>query len=201
MLLVIPALTALAADVWGLLVAILEGERGVIDSSLAIFTLIALVGNLLLTIIIAGRIFFVAYRVGKYLPVCTSVPKVYRTTISATLESGLLYPVALIIYTACTLSGAHISSTVQLVAEAVFGSLVTIMGIASTLIIVRVSLGVAIHDEKSYKETIMRDIEPPQAQGQSSHGVVDLRRFDSPRTRRSVGTGGSQSDLEAQKEI
>ncbi|KAJ8076027.1 hypothetical protein PM082_022009 [Marasmius tenuissimus] len=34
------------------------------------------------------------------------------------------------------------------------------MGIASTLIIVRVSLGIAIHNEKTFKETILRNQDP-----------------------------------------
>ncbi|KAK1217022.1 hypothetical protein PQX77_020340 [Marasmius sp. AFHP31] len=75
------------------------------------------------------------------------------------------------------------------------------MGIASTLIIVRVTLGLAIHDEKSFKETILKDIEPPQAQNHTSHDVIDIRQRASLNTqelytesREEVGL-----DLEAQK--
>ncbi|KAJ8089898.1 hypothetical protein PM082_018476 [Marasmius tenuissimus] len=52
------------------------------------------------------------------------------------------------------------------------------MGIASTLIIVRVSLGIAIHDEKSFKETIVREYEATQEQP-STHSVMDIRGQDS----------------------
>ncbi|KAK1215114.1 hypothetical protein PQX77_022286 [Marasmius sp. AFHP31] len=70
------------------------------------------------------------------------------------------------------------------------------MGIASTLIIVRVSLGIAIHDEKSFKETIVREYEATQVQ-QSSHSVMDIRRRDSEDTESTVVT--LDEGLEAQK--
>ncbi|KAK1234613.1 hypothetical protein PQX77_002183 [Marasmius sp. AFHP31] len=91
--------------------------------------------------------------------------------------------------------------TSNLIADVLFDSLVTIMGIASTLIIVRVTLGLAIHDEKSFKETILKDIEPPQAQNQTSHGVVDIRHRASLNTQESYTESQEDVglDLEAQK--
>ncbi|KAK1230324.1 hypothetical protein PQX77_006579 [Marasmius sp. AFHP31] len=76
------------------------------------------------------------------------------------------------------------------------------MGIASTLIIVRVTLGLAIHDEKSFKETILKDIEPPQAQNHTSHNVIDIRQcasFNTQEYRESQEDVGP--DLEAQKRV
>ncbi|KAK1217021.1 hypothetical protein PQX77_020339 [Marasmius sp. AFHP31] len=195
------------------------------DWRMVTFAFLALVSNLLLTMligenalalnqkathleVIAGRIFYVAYQAGKYLPVRTSVPTVYKTIISATLESGLIYPTALMIYAACMLKYKQIAAdqrrydfTSILTADLLFESLVTIMGIASTLIIVRVTLGLAIHDEKSFKETILNDIEPPQAQNHTSHNVIDIRQRVSPNTQESYMESQEDigPDLEAQK--
>ncbi|KAJ8091908.1 hypothetical protein PM082_024141 [Marasmius tenuissimus] len=187
-IMVIPGLIAFGADAMG--------GPDTDDWGLAIFTFIALVGNLLLTMLIgkyiqypdlyndhlrgtAGRIFYVAYNVKKYLPVRTKVPTAYRTAISATLESGLIYPVAITIYAVSVLQAidtSHDLFTLRLIADSVFGSLVTIMGIASTLIIVRVALGAAIQDEQSFKETIMRDAELPQARNHISLSGLDTQQ-------------------------
>ncbi|KAK1224340.1 hypothetical protein PQX77_012749 [Marasmius sp. AFHP31] len=70
------------------------------------------------------------------------------------------------------------------------------MGIASTLNIVRVSLRIAIHDEKSFKETIVIEYEATQVQ-QSSHSIMDIRRRDCEDTESTVGT--LDEGLEAQK--
>ncbi|KAK1216293.1 hypothetical protein PQX77_021080 [Marasmius sp. AFHP31] len=73
----------------------------------------------------------------------------------------MIYPVGLIIYTSCVLNnlfGAKEQDSnpnLNLASETIFGSLVSLMGIASTLIVVRVTLGIAIHDEKSFKDTII----------------------------------------------
>ncbi|KAK1221344.1 hypothetical protein PQX77_015845 [Marasmius sp. AFHP31] len=132
----------------------------------------------------------------------------YRTIISATLESGLIYPIALILFATSVQKYDQIMAidhrhdfTSTLTADVLFDSLVTIMGIASTLIIVRVTLGLAIHDEKSFKETILKDIEPPQAQNQTSHGVIDIRQRASLNTQESYTESQEDvgPDLEAQK--
>ncbi|KAJ8085447.1 hypothetical protein PM082_004263 [Marasmius tenuissimus] len=123
--------------------------------------------NLLLTLLIAGRIFYIVHQVRAHLTLRTSIPQMYRTVISATLESGSLYPVALAIFTLCIFTGDETNNPttnrgfrLKLVFDTMFDSLITIMGIASTLIVVRVSLGIAIHDETSFKETVvMKDIE------------------------------------------
>ncbi|KAK1217016.1 hypothetical protein PQX77_020334 [Marasmius sp. AFHP31] len=77
------------------------------------------------------------------------------------------------------------------------------MGIASTLIIVRVTLGLAIHDEKSFKETILKDIEPPQVQNHTSHDIIDIRQCASLNTQESYTESREEVglDLEAQKRV
>ncbi|KAJ8089905.1 hypothetical protein PM082_018483 [Marasmius tenuissimus] len=175
-----------------------------------VFSFCALASNLLLTLLIAGRIIYIAYCVGKCLPPQSVVPTMHKTVLSATLESGLMYPVALVIYIVCMrwtqrhdLSKADRDANVggfwvyNLIAFTVWDSLITVMGIASTLIIVRVSLGVAIHDEKSFKETIVTEYELTQEQT-SSRNVMDVYRQrdseDMESTRETLA-----GDAEAQK--
>ncbi|KAJ8089922.1 hypothetical protein PM082_018500 [Marasmius tenuissimus] len=128
------------------------------------------------------------------------MPTLYKTVLSATLESGLIYPVALIIYAACVMgniqAGDYDSLTRDLVSATVWDSLITIMGIASTLIIVRVSLGIAIYDKKSFKETVVREYEATREQP-STHSVVDIHRKDSEDTESTLET--LDKDIEAQK--
>ncbi|KAJ8077918.1 hypothetical protein PM082_002359 [Marasmius tenuissimus] len=174
---------------------------------LAIFTFFAFIGNLLLTMLIAGRILLIAYRVGKNLPSRSSIPTVYRTIISATIESGLIYPLSLIVYTACVfVSWGYYRETegIDLTEDVVFDSLVTIMVISSTLIIVRVTLGIAIHDEKTFKETIAKDIlQSSQAQDHPfDHSILNIaRRPDSFDSHHGIDTQTTiiSLDLEAQK--
>ncbi|KAJ8091961.1 hypothetical protein PM082_024196 [Marasmius tenuissimus] len=161
----VPTAIAFGFNAYGLIITIMgtqcknPSNRNVL---LAVFALGALVGNVLFTLLIATRIFMIAYQVMKYVPSRASIPMMYRTIISATLESGLVYAIGLIIYTICVFElsmGTKATFRVGLIADSVFDSLITIMGIASTLIIVRVTLGVAIHDEKSFKETIVKNLD------------------------------------------
>ncbi|KAK1228306.1 hypothetical protein PQX77_008656 [Marasmius sp. AFHP31] len=78
------------------------------------------------------------------------------------------------------------------------------MGIASTLIIVRVTLGLAIQDEKSFKETILKDIDPPQAQNHTSHDVIAICQRASLNFTQELYTESQEHvgpDLEAQKRV
>ena len=47
-----------------------------------------------------------------------------------------------------------------------------------SLIIVRVSLGIAIDDEQSFKDTIARDFEATQGHPSSHGSLMDIRRLD-----------------------
>ncbi|KAJ8096228.1 hypothetical protein PM082_011357 [Marasmius tenuissimus] len=90
--------------------------------------------------------------------------------VSATLESGMIYPLILIANASTGVSSVALDGyfgiptssykrfTGEILAGATYHSLLPVMGIASTLIIVRVTLGLAIHDEKSCKETFTRDL-------------------------------------------
>ncbi|KAJ8089949.1 hypothetical protein PM082_018527 [Marasmius tenuissimus] len=211
-----PCIVAIVANIYGCIqtasktIAALDPTQN--KSPLVYFSICALVSNVMLTSLIAGRIFYIGYQVGKYLPFRATVPTLYKTVFSATLESGLIYPVALIIYTACVVTNLQEDSIDfsrktpnpnpmgywirALVAGTMWDSLITIMGIASTLIIVRVSLGIAIHDEKSFKETIVREYEATQMQ-ESLHSVMDIRRQCSGYMESTLGT--LDADLEVQR--
>ncbi|KAJ8090961.1 hypothetical protein PM082_024885 [Marasmius tenuissimus] len=74
--------------------------------------------------------------------------------------------------------GLRLANTLNMCSAAVYESFVTVMGIASTLIIVRSALGVAFNDEESFKVTVSRD----RALGRESRAmtdmVFDIRRSD-----------------------
>ncbi|KAJ8091910.1 hypothetical protein PM082_024143 [Marasmius tenuissimus] len=75
------------------------------------------------------------------------------------------------------------------------------MGIASSLIIVRVTLGIAVHDEQSLKETIRWRIEPTQLQRPASRSVIDIRRPQSLITPVDIQSRTTDSDFDAQKGV
>ncbi|KAK1231864.1 hypothetical protein PQX77_005001 [Marasmius sp. AFHP31] len=128
-----------------------------------IFVLLALVSKLLLlTVLTAGRLLYIACRDWKDLPFCASVSTVCRTMGSMAIESSLIYLVWFAAYAVVTISNqlwadseAHPVQRTDLI----FDSLVTIMGISSALIIVRVPLGTMIHGEDRFKEHGEKDIE------------------------------------------
>ncbi|KAJ8076042.1 hypothetical protein PM082_022024 [Marasmius tenuissimus] len=167
----------------------------------AIFGVCAVTSNLLLTALLAGRICFIVNRVTRYLP--PSSRKMYKTIISATLESGLLYPMVMLIYALFDIfwwrqpSSAVDWSLLAGISIIIFNSLINVMGIASVLIIVRISLGIAINDEKTFKETILRN-QGPSLNGPGAQTVIDIRREPCGCEQSRRETGGS--DLELQDE-
>ncbi|KAK1220968.1 hypothetical protein PQX77_016240, partial [Marasmius sp. AFHP31] len=185
---------------WGNPSSIRDGGPGIVY--FAIFAIGALISNLLLTVLIAGRILFIAHRVGKYLPFRTSIPRMYRTILLATLESGLIYPIGLIIYATSVSQRFRGYNeewfTTELIADVAFDSLVTIMGIASTIIIVRVALGIAIYDEQSFKDTILSSIKPTHAQHNRSESIIDICQHAGPAEESSLSQRTVTLDLEGQ---
>ncbi|KAF9257030.1 hypothetical protein L218DRAFT_1006661 [Marasmius fiardii PR-910] len=110
-----------------------------------------------------GRIVYISQEIRTFsLP---STRRMYQTVISATLESGLLYPLTLIIYGSTMIAhGKHIvdeieslkaSDHLSAVTEVSYFILPTIMGIASTLIIVRTALGISVQDVQTFKSIVI----------------------------------------------
>ncbi|KAJ8076017.1 hypothetical protein PM082_021999 [Marasmius tenuissimus] len=165
------------------------------------FALFAFTSNLTLTSLIAGRILSIARRVTCYLPPQSKPRKMYRTIFSATLESGLIYSTILLTYSISVILNHPFSEpeiqylTLVVVGDVTFDSLMYVMGIASTLIIVRVSLGIAIHDEKTFMETIIRGRESSPADP-GAQGVIDICQLPHHNVQSIRETG--ESDLEAQ---
>ncbi|KAJ3781526.1 hypothetical protein GGU10DRAFT_106762 [Lentinula aff. detonsa] len=119
---------------------------GVKNSSLQVASIITdaflsvnLFTNLMLTCLIAGRIWWIARATRQALGVNDSNDKSINSIAAMVLESGLLYPIALIFGLALTVKG-----TVE-----VQPMLTLIVGIAPTLIMVRTDLGISIEDATS----------------------------------------------------
>ncbi|KAG7091593.1 hypothetical protein E1B28_010614 [Marasmius oreades] len=124
------------------------------DSTSTVFTVFifgTLFSNLLITAMIAGRITYLAHKSKAFL-----VPdywRMYRAAISITLESGMLLPLAIVVYAVAALQTQKVPNTwvpsaslgvMETVAEVMFYALVQFVGIAPTLIIVRIGLGVSV---------------------------------------------------------
>ncbi|KAJ8076016.1 hypothetical protein PM082_021998 [Marasmius tenuissimus] len=181
----VPMLFCLGTSILGVYGAILTSQMSFASFPLVVFALSTFTSNVVLTLLIAGRILFITRRVNQYLPPDSKPRKMYRTIISATLESGLIYPTVLLTYAVSVLhkkgtETEYMSS--MAVVDVTFDSSIYVMGIASVLIIVRVSLGIAVHDEKSFMETIIRDQKSSPAEP-VTQTIIDIRReaHDNPR--------------------
>ncbi|KAJ8090864.1 hypothetical protein PM082_024786 [Marasmius tenuissimus] len=148
----------------------------------------SLCSNVLLTGLIAGRVFYLSRQFSTLSQ--RPVAKIYRTIIHASIESGVLYPMALFAYTVlllvmwCDFRDDDFTSPImlgiQLSATWLYASLIPIMGIASTLIIVRTALGKAINDEQSFRVTVLGEVDGEN--GSESPGmtesILEFRRRD-----------------------
>ncbi|KAI3612945.1 hypothetical protein WG66_005469 [Moniliophthora roreri] len=124
----------------------------------AAFLIGSVLTNVFITGLLAGRILYISRQSTDYIG--KDVNKMYRMILAITLESGLLYPVFLIIFLSCyisdseqfsrSLSGLRAPGVISLVAGY---SLHQIAGIAPTLVIVRTSLGISIEDSRSLVST------------------------------------------------
>ncbi|KAK7452724.1 hypothetical protein VKT23_012125 [Stygiomarasmius scandens] len=103
--------------------------------------------NVLLTSLIGGRIWWIMREVdkigSKHRSGALMSKKHYLTTIALVLESGLLYPLIVIIFEIVTNTAA--------VSPSLYPLMTLVAGIAPTLIFVRVRLGVSIN---SVDETV-----------------------------------------------
>ncbi|KAJ8074204.1 hypothetical protein PM082_012496 [Marasmius tenuissimus] len=165
--------------------------------------------NILLTGLIAGRIFYISYTVTRIS--AQRVSNMYKTIIHACLESGLLYPFNLLLYAAFLFGAAGRQSdrpetTSKVILETFLKMFYTIeimvMGIASSLIIVRSALGIAIHDETSFRATVMGErwaVAPVETSGAQMNSVINVRSIISP-SARSVEESGMREKKRSQIE-
>ncbi|KAK7045387.1 hypothetical protein VNI00_007638 [Paramarasmius palmivorus] len=153
-----------------------------------VFLICTVATNLLLTVLIAGRIIYISREATKY--VGKNPRNMYRTAIAVTLESGLIYPVLLIIYIASSRLNSGGESTnlspYYFISIVAYSALNQAAGIAPTLVIVRTSLGIAIEDTKSCISTFraeQHDDSDSQAdipQSQSTGAILDISRSNGP---------------------
>jgi len=105
------------------------------DSLLYAFLAINVFNNVLLTALIAGRLWYLNRASAKLFGITATSDKRYNAIISMFLESGSLYPIALIICLAIQVHGSP--ATMDPI-------LLQIVGIAPMLILVRTTLGISI---------------------------------------------------------
>jgi len=110
----------------------------------ALFSL-SLATNIIVTFLIAGRIWWISRKACKLLG--KEIRRKYNHTVAIVLESGAIYSVSLM-----TLLILYCSKTnAQYI---VYDALAQIMGIVPTLIIVRVGLGLSTQDVQTYGSTL-----------------------------------------------
>ncbi|KAI3621082.1 hypothetical protein WG66_008924 [Moniliophthora roreri] len=100
------------------------------------FVVLNVITHLALTLLIAGRILYIRHCAKAFL--ARSVRSMYRTTVIATVESGMIYPLSLLLFA---------FSNSPVIIQVIYYSLELIMGIANTLIIVQTGLGTRVDDE------------------------------------------------------
>lgn len=192
---VVPGLFCVAATVFGIWNAVvlsrirgvfpftpILGSGGPLLSQFAIFIFVTLFSNLLLTMMIAGRLIYINRRASKYMEL--SVWKMYDHAITVTLESGLIYPTVLFIYT--IIVGIDISNNNNFnwhptkafvtVHAVLHYSLIQFIGIAPTFIIVRFGLGITVGERSTGYEGVVpvQDPIPP-----SSLYSLDVEKYRS----------------------
>ncbi|KAG7090340.1 hypothetical protein E1B28_009460 [Marasmius oreades] len=89
---------------------------------------------------------------------------------------------------------------VNLGAEILYSMLIPVMGIASTLIIVRAALGLAIQDEETFRETILSDFRVAVVTTMSERSVLDMRPTGSQDTQYRASVDSIMVELESQSE-
>ncbi|KAJ6478200.1 hypothetical protein C8R45DRAFT_1006760 [Mycena sanguinolenta] len=104
---------------------------------------LTLATNVLVTALTAGRIWWICRQSRAYLN--TSEQRRYTSSVTILVESGVLYSVALLTY----LIVISIPNLINTLGEPILQMLTQVMGIAPTLIIVRVGLGASVENLKS----------------------------------------------------
>ncbi|KAJ8074582.1 hypothetical protein PM082_015485 [Marasmius tenuissimus] len=131
--------------------------------------------------LIAGRVFYISHQVAKDLK--QPIQRIYKTAIYASLESGILYPLTLLIFTLLLITeyfnrDTIAAGSIALGSRGIYSGFVPIMGIASTLVIVRSALGIAINDEKSYRATVLEEGNWNGGARGMIDSIIDIRRRD-----------------------
>ncbi|KAF9462266.1 hypothetical protein BDZ94DRAFT_733362 [Collybia nuda] len=112
---------------------------------------ITLATNIVLTLLSAGRIWWISRELWK--TVGPGISKTYNAAIALIIESGAIYCASIIAYLVAIMGKSYNRSSYSLsadtVARAFFGILTQIVGIIPTLIVVRMGLGITTEDVQS----------------------------------------------------
>ncbi|KAJ8078114.1 hypothetical protein PM082_000320 [Marasmius tenuissimus] len=196
----------------------LLGETG--SDLFLVYILWTVLTNIMLTSMIAGRIWYISRQamasLGK-----SSINRMCRTVLAITLESGMIYPAALLIYASGVLtllkvpqitsaSTTAITSNkynqLNLIPKVMQYVLNQFAGIAPTLIVVCTKLGVSVENVESTVESLRAATGSSGTQTSTctSRDISSLGRTESPQTPHQhnvlgVGGSGELGNLEAQK--
>ncbi|KAJ7780746.1 hypothetical protein DFH07DRAFT_439037 [Mycena maculata] len=134
--------------------------------------------NVVAAALAAGRIWWITQRAAFFLGKRSR--KKYLDLTAILIESGLIYPAALVVTIGCFLSPATPTVSVLICIAACYH----IVGIAPTLIIVRVGLGLSTDDVDQCVSTITNGMEPstprtPHAVRRADTTVLELQFRDS----------------------
>ncbi|KAL0578319.1 hypothetical protein V5O48_003666 [Marasmius crinis-equi] len=172
-----PAVLCLAYNVFGVYYIVNRGEALAADGVFSIpFLLVGIISNLSLTIIIATKILLVFKRSSIHLGQQSKA--VYASTLAIVIESGVLYPIVLVvllIINICTVSTKNGIPNAYAPLDAGSMSLIHVVGIAPTLLVVRIGLGSAFQKVTAHPENPMQARETP-AEDDNSSIVLDIRR-------------------------
>ncbi|THU79580.1 hypothetical protein K435DRAFT_810609 [Dendrothele bispora CBS 962.96] len=122
----------------------MERLLGLGEVTLKSFLAVNFFTNLLIPLMIAGRIWWIGHQVSKFLPKNKFHPT--RYAMAACLESGIMYPLALIPALVLALDQTFGFDTELMDPLSLMPILIQIVGIAPTFIIVRVALGISIEN-------------------------------------------------------
>ncbi|THU96304.1 hypothetical protein K435DRAFT_797452 [Dendrothele bispora CBS 962.96] len=114
------------------------------EATLKSFLAVNFFTNLLIPLMIAGRIWWIGHQVSKFLPKNKFHPT--RHAMAVCLESGIMYPLALIPALVLAFEETVRLDTGFMDASSLIPILIQVVGIAPTFIIVRVALGISIEN-------------------------------------------------------
>ncbi|KAF7292523.1 hypothetical protein MKEN_01476700 [Mycena kentingensis (nom. inval.)] len=155
---VVPITTAVASAALGYASVIICGLRSLaqflfINWIFPLAVVFSMLTNTMLMALTAGRIWWIAR--GAAMIMGPTVDRQYRTVVAMILESGALYVTPALLY--LILYAAERAST-----QIIFATLAQIVGIAPTIIVVRVGLGSSITSPRDVEESVM-DIRAPNS--------------------------------------
>jgi len=212
-IIIFPILSSLVANTFGLAGAVMR-IKGTSNSGIAsnfaleekginyligfYFTNAAV--NFMLTLLIAGRIWWVGRRTWVSFGTGENcmISKKYKTIIAVLIECGIIYPISLISHAAAELNQEKLAVPINLTP-----TVIQLAGIAPTLILVRTCLGRSITDKIISSQTTMSGISstmrfPSQGHTGNSKNMSALVNFQSSQINTSLH---SRNNLEVQIEM